>query len=367
MSAPTTLPPHPLADLLPPMSQAEYEELRDSIRTNGQREPITLHRDGRVLDGKHRDRACIELGIPTASKTFDGPDTDLLELVLDLNLKRRHLNESQRAIIAKRLETLKQGRRGKDANLHVSRDDAARRLNVSPRSIASAGIVLKRAEPEIVAAVEQGVMAVSTAAYIAAKPREQQLGRLARDQRKIDGTHQHKDGFYRTPSATTRALLKVEKFPVRVWEMACGDGAIAVVLIDAGHDVISTDLIDRGFGEGGVNFLEQTEKRADAAITNPPFALDDDFALHAIELGIRKFALLARLTWLEGVERHKRLFSQYKLARVWVFSARQTLWRGDDEAAEDDGGQTAYAWFVFELDHNGPWTGDWLTADGGSQ
>ena len=367
MSPPTLPPSHPLADLFPQLPSEEYAALLDSIRANGQREAITLHRDGRIVDGRNRARVCIELGIQPITRTFDGPDADLLELVLDLNLKRRHLNESQRAIIGKRLETLKQGRPGKDANLHVSRDDAARLLNVSPRSIASAGTVLKRAEPEIVAAVERGEMAVSTAAYIAAKPREQQLGRLARDQRKIDGTHQQREGFYRTPAETTRALLKVEKFPARVWEMACGDGAIAVVLIDAGYDPVSTDLIDRGFGEGGVDFLQQTEKRADAAITNPPFALDDDFALHAIALGIRKFALLARLTWLEGVERYKRLFSQHKLARVWVFSSRQTLWRGDDEAAEDDGGQTAYAWFVFELDHNGPWIGDWLPPPDGSQ
>jgi ParB-like chromosome segregation protein Spo0J len=366
LSPPALPPSHPLADLFPPLPPEEYAALLDSIRANGQREAIMLHRDGRILDGKNRARVCAELGKPVASRTFEGKDSEALAYVLDLNLKRRHLTESQRAIIAKRLETLKQGRPGKDAILHVSRDDAARLLNVSPRSIASAGTVLKRAEPEIVAAVERGEMAVSTAAYIAAKPRKQQLGRLARDQRKIDGTHQQKDGFYRTPAATTRALLKVEKFPARVWEFACGDGAIAVVLIDAGYDVVSTDLVDRGYGEGGVDFLEQTEKRADAAITNPPFALDDDFALHAIGLGIRKFALLARLTWLEGVERHKRLFSQYKLARVWVFSARQTLWRGDDEAAEDDGGQTAYAWFVFELDHNGPWTGDWLPSGGDS-
>jgi hypothetical protein len=341
------------------MTEAEYVVLRESIRDNGQREPITLYR-GLILDGRNRQRTCDELGIKIATRTFRGTDSEALAYMLDLNVNRRHLSESQRAMIAKRLETLKQGRPGKDANLHVSRDDAARLLNVSPRSIASAGTVLKRAEPEIVAAVERGVMAVSTAAYIAAKPREQQLGRLARDQRKIDGTHQQKDGFYRTPAETTRALLKVEKFRRRVWELACGDGAISKVLIEAGYEVVSTDLIDRGYGEGGVDFLKQTKRRADAAITNPPFALDDQFALHLIKLGVRKFALLARLTWLEGVDRYRRLFSQYKLARVWVFSARQTLWHGEDDAPEDDGGQTAYAWFVFELDHKGGFTGDWL-------
>jgi hypothetical protein len=65
--------PHPLADVLPPMTAKEYAELRDSIRVNGQREPITLHSDGRILDGRHRARACAELGMPVASKTFAGP------------------------------------------------------------------------------------------------------------------------------------------------------------------------------------------------------------------------------------------------------------------------------------------------------
>ena len=57
---------HPLADLFPAMPPAEYDALLDSIRANGQREPITLHRDGRILDGRHRERACEELGRPVA-------------------------------------------------------------------------------------------------------------------------------------------------------------------------------------------------------------------------------------------------------------------------------------------------------------
>jgi hypothetical protein len=55
------------------------------------------------------------------------------------------------------------------------------------------------------------------------------------------------------------------------------------------------------------------------------------------------------------------LWSRRKLARVWVFLPRQTLWRGDDDATEDNGGVMAFAWFVFERDHAGPYVGDWLT------
>jgi hypothetical protein len=132
------------------------------------------------------------------------------------------------------------------------------------------------------------------------------------------------------------------------------------VLIAAGHEVISTDLIDRGFGQGDIDFLTESKPRAKCVITNPPFKLDDDFALHALAIGVKKTALLCRLTWLEGADRMERLFSLGKLARVWVFAQRQTLWYGDDDYPETDGGMTAYAWFVFESDHDGPPTLGWL-------
>jgi hypothetical protein len=291
-------------------------------------------------------------------------DSDLLELVLDLNLKRRHLNESQRAIIATKVATLGRGRPSNNAAQAVfTQADAAKKFSISPDSLQRARVVLQHAEPEIVTAVEDGILTVKVAAAIAKQPRERQLGRLDRDQRKAAGISRQEDDFYRTPAEAVRALLAVEQFPTTIWEPACGDGAISRVLAEAGHTVISADLIDRGFGNGGIDFLAETERRADCIITNPPFGIDDEFALHALALGVTKIALLARLTWLEGTDRYSRLFSHKQLARVWVFSARQTLWRGDDAAAESDGGMTAYAWFVFERDHSGPWIGDWLTAE----
>lgn len=56
--------------------------------------------------------------------------------------------------------------------------------------------------------------------------------------------------FYPTPPEAVRALLSVETFEGSIWEPACGDGAISKVLLDAGHEVVSSDLIDRGYGNG---------------------------------------------------------------------------------------------------------------------
>lgn len=54
--------PHPLADLFPPMTDEEYQALKEDIARNGHQLPIVLY-EGMVLDGCHRLRACKELGI----------------------------------------------------------------------------------------------------------------------------------------------------------------------------------------------------------------------------------------------------------------------------------------------------------------
>lgn len=161
------------------------------------------------------------------------------------------------------------------------------------------------------------------------------------------------DDFYRTPAAATAALLARESFPGYVWECACGDGAMAEPIEDAGYCVHATDLVDRGYGQGGVDFLaaKTLPPGCESIITNPPFKLGTAFMRHAIGLGARKVALLCRVAFLEGQERRPIL--EEHLSRVWIFSSRITLWRGDDPAAQDKGGAMAFAWFVFERGHRG--------------
>ncbi len=133
---------HPCADLFPLMEGEDFEALVADIKAVGLLAPIIVL-DNTILDGRNRYRAGIEAGVAIRTEEFSGADP--LAFVISANLRRRHLNESQRAMIAAKLETMKHGgpRRGdQGANLHLGRDKAAGMLNVSKRSVASAAAVL---------------------------------------------------------------------------------------------------------------------------------------------------------------------------------------------------------------------------------
>lgn len=109
--------------------------------------------------------------------------------------------------------------------------------------------------------------------------------------------------FYPTPPEATRALLSVESFHGPIWEPACGDGAIAKILLAAGHSVVSTDLIDRGWGTSGINFLTEPHNRARHIITNPPYGrgLADSFIRKALALARPVSGDVAMLLDLAGL------------------------------------------------------------------
>ena len=67
------------------------------------------------------------------------------------------------------------------------------------------------------------------------------------------------DDFYPTHPTITQMLLDREELDGNIWEPACGRGDMSQVFIDRGYDVLSTDLIDRGYGEGGIDFLQDDQ------------------------------------------------------------------------------------------------------------
>ena len=158
---------HPAAEMFPALSDPELDELTEDIRVNSLREAITLHPDGSILDGGNRQAACLRAGVEPQFTEWDGVGTPEA-FVISKNLKRRHLNVSQRAMIAAKLATMCSGTRTDlepSAKLpEVSIPQAAQQLSVGARSVKHARKVLSEGTPETIASVERGDLSVSRAA-----------------------------------------------------------------------------------------------------------------------------------------------------------------------------------------------------------
>lgn len=87
------------------MSANEYEGFRDDIKGRGQNEPIWTFQ-GKIIDGRHRYKACRELGIKPQFREWTGNGEELITFIFSQNFYRRHLDESQRAMVGARFMRL---------------------------------------------------------------------------------------------------------------------------------------------------------------------------------------------------------------------------------------------------------------------
>ena len=87
---------HELANIIPNMSDEEYQALKLDIQTNGLLNPIMLY-ENKILDGRNRYKVCQELNIEPKYETYEGNSP--VSYVISINIKRRHLNNSQIACI----------------------------------------------------------------------------------------------------------------------------------------------------------------------------------------------------------------------------------------------------------------------------
>jgi hypothetical protein len=170
--------------------------------------------------------------------------------------------------------------------------------------------------------------------------------------------NREKNDFYPTPPMATERLLDVEQFNGEIWECACGDGAISDVLINKGFNVYSSDLIDRGYGETGIDFL-LSNRKTENIITNPPFKLSLEFVYKALELTNNKVAFMLRINFLEGVARQK-MFQETPLEKVHIFSRRITFTNPNSNKKTHGGGMLAFAWFIWNKNYNGKPTLNWI-------
>lgn len=155
---------HPLSSVLPMMGQMEIQELAADIQANGLRAPITLL-ENQILDGRNRYRACNLVGIEPRFREFNG-EGDPLDFIVSVNIKRRHLTTSQRAMVAAKIANLPRGK--PDSKSAILRNKAvsaaAKELNVGTRTIETAKEVLRDAPKSEIAKVEKGEKTVATVA-----------------------------------------------------------------------------------------------------------------------------------------------------------------------------------------------------------
>ena len=97
---------HPIANIFPLIEGQAYRDLVQDIAEHGVREPVWLY-EGKILDGRNRYRAANEAGALCGLRLYEGDDP--VGFVVSLNLHRRHLDESQRAMVAAKLAGLERG------------------------------------------------------------------------------------------------------------------------------------------------------------------------------------------------------------------------------------------------------------------
>ncbi len=155
---------HELACVFPMMQGTDINKLADDIKANGLQEKIVLY-EGKILDGRNRYAACVVAEIEPTYTDYNGKDP--LAFVISKNLHRRHLNESQRAMIAANVANLPKHLHKTDTEISVSQQDAAQMFSVSSDLVSYGKMVKDNAIASIVALVENGRLAVSEAKKMA--------------------------------------------------------------------------------------------------------------------------------------------------------------------------------------------------------
>lgn len=172
---------HPVSKIFPLMSKAEFTRLKEDIEANGLREPIWLHPDGRIIDGRNRYLACLDVGVELKTVVWDeAVHGDLISFVLSHNLHRRQLTQKQRVLLAARIADYRRGDRDAQICASLTQKDAARITHCSRRSVQSACKVLKCGIPKLIELVENEQVSASSAEYVAGEPEDKQAEIVSR-------------------------------------------------------------------------------------------------------------------------------------------------------------------------------------------
>ena len=179
---------------------------------------------------------------------------------------------------------------------------------------------------------------------------------------RLNGDRQKED-FYPTPGYVVEELLNREKFVGKIWEPAVGEGDMTEIFKKFGYDTYSTDLVDRGYGDGQLDFLKcDVSFGCSSIITNPPYSLALEFVNKAKTLLLNddaKFAMFLKTVFLESAGRYEMFQDKkFPLKSIYQFSKRVSLYK--DGKKMKNGGMIAYAWYVWDKNYAGKPTIEWI-------
>lgn len=168
------------------------------------------------------------------------------------------------------------------------------------------------------------------------------------------------DDFYATDPKAIDILLAEETFSRMVMEPACGMGHLSDRLKTHGYIVRSMDLINRGYGDTGIDFLTYNYTWTGDIITNPPFKHAVEFIKHSLDIiqSGKKVAMFLKILFLETKDR-KKLFMEYPPKTVYILSNRLCCAK-DGDFVNNNTKAVGYAWYVWEKGFKGDTTIKWV-------
>ena len=178
-----------------------------------------------------------------------------------------------------------------------------------------------------------------------------------------DTERQNEDFYATNPKALYLLLEQLKKdnikLNINIWECACGQGHLSNVLIKRGYTVISSDLINRGYGEVK-DFLKVDIIFNGDILTNPPFKLAEEFIKKGMKIltNGNKLILFLKIQFLESKSRYE-LFKKYPIKYLYVHSSRQLCCR-DGAFDKYDSTTQFYAWYIFEKGFKGETILRWI-------
>jgi len=170
------------------------------------------------------------------------------------------------------------------------------------------------------------------------------------------------EDYYASPPKCIDDLFGKENFSNRIWECACGEGHLSKRIEElTGSKVRSTDLIDRGYGEAGMDFLLESDPWDGDIITNPPYRYAQSFVENALRIipNGHKVAMLLKIQFLEGKSR-KKLFQKYPPKTIYVWSGRISCALNGKFENIKHGSPMMFGWFVWEKGYVGKPSIEWF-------